>query len=103
MSLTLLGILGCFVLLILLGLVIVAAGVLYAASLIKTKNKQKRRSEVSPAIDDEPINMITPEKAQTQQKAEPDTLFDLDSLYFSPDKLQHRVHNPYNLPERLAV
>ena len=69
------------VLLILLGLVIVAAGVLYAASLIKTKNKQKRRSEVSPAIDDEPINMITPEKAQTQQKAEPDTLFDLDSLF----------------------
>lgn len=69
------------VLLILLGLVIVSAGVLYAASLIKTKNKQKRRSEVSPAMDDEPINMITPEKAQSQQKAEPDTLFDLDSLF----------------------
>ena len=69
------------VLLILLGLVIVASGVLYAASLIKTKKKQKRRSEVSPALDDEPINMITPEKAQAQQKAEPDTLFDLDSLF----------------------
>lgn len=69
------------VLLILLGLLIVSAGVLYAASLIKTKNKQKRRSEVSPTLDDEPINMITPEKAQSQQKAEPDTLFDLDSLF----------------------
>ena len=71
------------VLLILLGLVIVAAGGLYAASLIKTKNRQKRRSDVNPLMDNEPINMITPEKAQAQQKAEaePDTLFDLDSLF----------------------
>ena len=69
------------VLLILLGLVIVAAGGLYAASLVKTRSKQKRRSEVGPVTNDEPINMITPEKAQAQQKAEPDTLFDLDSLF----------------------
>ncbi len=69
------------ILLILLGVVIVAAAALYAVSLIKTRNKQKRRSEVSPVSDDEPLNMITPEKAQPQQSTAPDTLFDLDSLF----------------------
>lgn len=69
------------VLLILLGLVIIAAGGLYVTSLIKTKNRQKRRSEVSPLSDNEPLNMITPEKAQSQQSTAPDTLFDLDSLF----------------------
>ena len=68
------------VLLIILGLVVVAAGGLYAASLLKTKIRQKRRTE-TPTSADDPINMITPEKTQTSKETAPDTLFDLDSLF----------------------
>ncbi|MBQ6502682.1 MAG: hypothetical protein IJI57_02070 [Flexilinea sp.] len=90
------------VLLILLGLVIIAAGGLYVTSLIKTKNRQKRRSEVSPLSDNEPLNMITPEKAQSQQSTAPDTLFDLDSLFphdseqpAAEDKQQEQENNSH--------
>lgn len=69
------------VLLIIVGVVVVAAGCLYAASLIKTKNKQKRRSEKVQNYDDSPVNIITPDKAQSMQENTPDTLFDLDSLF----------------------
>lgn len=69
------------VLLTILALIIVGAGVLYLISLIKTKNKQKKRSDVSPLSENEPINMITPEKARSVQNDTPDTLFDLDSLF----------------------
>ena len=69
------------VLLIILGLAIAAAGILYLISLFKTKNKQKKRSDVKPLTEDEPINMITPEKARSVQNDTPDTLFDLDSLF----------------------
>ena len=69
------------VLLIIVGVVVVAAGCLYAASLITTKNKQKRRSEKVQNYDDSPVNIITPDKAQSMQENTPDTLFDLDSLF----------------------
>lgn len=69
------------VLLIIVGVVVVAAGIFYAASLVKTKNKQKRRSEKIQNFDESPVNMITPDKARSIQENTPDTLFDLDSLF----------------------
>ena len=74
------------VLLIILGLGVVCAGGLYAASLIQTRKKQKRREEISSAFDEDRLNMITPEKAESTGKNEPDTLFDLDSLFPSNDE-----------------
>lgn len=69
------------VLLIILGLGVVAAGGLYAASLIQTKNKQKRRAEANRNFDEGPINMITPDKAASFDNTPSDALFDLDSLF----------------------
>lgn len=64
-----------------LGILVLAAGCLYLFSLIKTKKKQKRRSESTEPLNSESINLITPEKARSVQTNTPDTLFDLDSLF----------------------
>ena len=69
------------VLLVLVGLVIIAAGGLYAASLVKTKKKQKRRTENNQRIEEDALNMITQEKARAVDGNTSDTLFDLDSLF----------------------
>ena len=75
------------VLLIVLGLGVAAAAGLYIASVIQTKRKQQRRAEINQnRYDDEPVNMITPEKARTAAGDAPDTLFDLDSLFPSNDE-----------------
>ena len=68
-------------LLIIICLLVVCAAALYAASMIKTRKKQQRRSEVNRARNDEPVNVITPEKARSVAPEGPDTLFDLDSLF----------------------
>ena len=75
------------VLLIVLGLGVAAAAGLYITSLIQTKKKQQRRAEINQKrYEDEPVNMITPEKARSAAGDAPDTLFDLDSLFPANDE-----------------
>lgn len=71
---------GKTILVIFILLAICAAG-FYIASLIKTKQKQKQRSEYFRNQDNEPLNVITPEKARMTDTDAPDTLFDLDNLF----------------------
>ncbi len=75
------------ILLIVLGLGVAAAAGLYIASLIQTRKKQQRRAEINQnRYEDEPVNMITPEKVRSAAGDEPDTLFDLDSLFPANDE-----------------
>ncbi|MBR6090315.1 MAG: hypothetical protein IKP86_10305 [Anaerolineaceae bacterium] len=85
------------ILLWLLGILILAAGGFYAASLIQTRKKQKRRSEMNTAPDLEPINMITPEKARAAQAEIPDTLFDLEQLFSTPGDTEKTADTPADL------
>ena len=75
---------GKVILVIFVLLALCAAG-FYLASLIKTKQKQKQRSEYFRNQDNDPLNVITPEKARMTDTDSPDTLFDLDNL-FPPKK-----------------
>lgn len=68
--------------LIILGLIVLSAAGLYAASVIQTKRKQKLRSDNSQRLRDEPMNVVTPEKPRASATdVPPSTLFDLDSLF----------------------
>ena len=71
---------GKTILVIFVLLALCAAG-FYIASLIKTKQKQKQRSEYFRNQDNDPMNVITPEKARMTDTDVPDTLFDLDNLF----------------------
>ena len=71
---------GKTILVIFILLALCAAG-FYIASLIKTKQKQKQRSDYFRNQDNEPMNVITPEKARMTDTNAPDTLFDLDNLF----------------------
>ncbi len=81
-------------LLIIFGILVAAAAVLYVVSLIQTKNKQKRRNEKTPKFEDDSVNMITPDKARSVQDNSPDTLFDLDSLFPQNDEEQSEAPAP---------
>ncbi|MBQ4514204.1 MAG: hypothetical protein II969_14510 [Anaerolineaceae bacterium] len=83
------------ILLIVLGLGVVAAGILYVVSLVKTKRKRQRRAEINQQrYEAEPVNMITPEKARAAANDTPDTLFDLDSLFpQTNDSSQKKIDN----------
>ncbi len=83
------------ILLIVLGLGVVAAGILYVVSLVKTKRKRQRRAEINQQrYEAEPVNMITPEKARAAANDTPDTLFDLDSLFpQTNDSSQEKIDN----------
>ncbi len=93
------------IILIILGLLVLCAAILYAASVIKTRRRQKRRSEVIREQDDEPLNMITPEKARAMNSETPDTLFDLDALFPSKNEanrpLEEMDPSPINKKEVL--
>ncbi len=73
-------------LLVILGLLVVSAAGLYAATLIKTRKKQQRRDDFGKSLTDEPMNVITPEKARMTETDTPDTLFDLDRLFPQKDE-----------------
>ena len=72
-------------LLVILGLLVVSAAGLYAATLIKTRKKQQRRADFGRNFADDPMDVITPEKARMTDTNAPDTLFDLDKLFPSKD------------------
>ena len=83
---------GKTILVIFVLLALCAAG-FYIASLIKTRQKQKQRSEYFRNQDNEPMNVITPEKARMTATDAPDTLFDLDNLF--PPKDAKEETEPY--------
>ena len=78
--------------LVIVGLLVLCAAGFYAASLVKTKQKQKKRSEFNQHLADEPVDMITPEKARMADSNSPDTLFDLDKLF--PQKTDGGKNTP---------
>ncbi len=79
--------------LIVLGLIVVSAGGLYAASLVKTRRKQQMRSERKLYPDGEDVNVITPEKARAVNSDIPDTLFDLDELFPQKNESEEKPEN----------
>ena len=88
-------------LLVILGLIVISAGALYLASLVKTRKKQKMRAERSFTPEEEALNVITPEKARNVASDSPDTLFDLDELFPQKSETEQKQENDPDVSIRL--